>query len=80
MLEYYDLFVEQGFGEQMNMLSTLTDEDLQGIGITNMTHRKKILLQIQKNKNITPGTDGYNVDSMETGYDEQGSDDDTQGQ
>eukprot|EP01083_Nonionella_stella_P237755 833766_1 len=39
LTEYYQLFIDQGFGDKMSALSTLTEDDLKEIGITKMAHR-----------------------------------------
>merc|ERR1712228_51367 len=49
LMEYLDLFIEQGFDTQMSTLSSLTDDDLISIGIEKCAHRKRILLQIENN-------------------------------
>eukprot|EP01084_Bolivina_argentea_P168210 291766_1 len=61
MIEYFDVFTKQGFGEQMSMLFTLTDNDLLTMGIQNLDDREKILLAINKNSGeselVTAGYD-----------------------
>merc|ERR1712181_91708 len=46
--EYYALFMDQGF-DSMEVIRTLSDEDLKEIGISKMGHRRKILMGFQRN-------------------------------
>merc|ERR1712228_105475 len=75
LMEYLDLFIEQGFDTQMSTLSSLTDDDLISIGIEKCAHRKRILLQIKNNKSVI-----FNVDSdkaegpLLTGVDDENED------
>ena len=51
LLQYYDLFVENGFGdgEQLEIaLSEMTNEDLKDMGVSKVAHRKLILKQIKQ--------------------------------
>jgi len=47
--QYFDVFVENGL-EDMQIVSDLTDNELNLIGVTKLGHRKKILSEIQKYK------------------------------
>lgn len=53
--QYYDLFVEHGFDEQMATIITLNDLDLQNMGIGKLSHRKVILNQIDVMKSAQDG-------------------------
>ena len=44
--EYYELFVNQGL-DSMDLVQTLSDEELIQIGIHRLGHRKKILMALQ---------------------------------
>lgn len=47
--EYYQLFMDQGF-ETVELIRTLTDDELKDeIGIQKMGHRRRILMECQKN-------------------------------
>eukprot|EP00483_Globobulimina_turgida_P008523 UN08540 len=71
LMEYFDLFIEQGFGEQMLTLSTLTDADLIKLGITKLAHRKRILIQIQNNQNVIYNVNNVNQPQFEQNEDEE---------
>ena len=47
--EYYQLFVDNGF-DTMELLRTLSDEDLVAVGVSKMGHRRKILMECQKKR------------------------------
>eukprot|EP01084_Bolivina_argentea_P066290 120832_1 len=66
LMEYFDIFIQQGFGEQMSTLSALTDHDLEKMGINKLAHRKRILLQIENNKNMINNqyNNGYNENNQ----------------
>eukprot|EP01084_Bolivina_argentea_P245811 411464_1 len=71
LVQYYQLFVEHGIGDEMNKLLNLTEEDLENMGIKKMAHRKRIILQIDNDRNMcvkhaSSGGNGeqYNDDDM----------------
>jgi len=47
MDEYYKIFINEGY-EDWEVVNTLTDEDLEEMGITKGGHRKKLLIKIQQ--------------------------------
>ena len=51
--DYYRMFIDNGFDE-MNLIVTMNDNELQQIGINKIGHRKKILLEIEKLSNKEP--------------------------
>ena len=40
LVQYFDAFIDNGFGEHMRTLSTLSDEDLVDLGISDLEHRQ----------------------------------------
>jgi len=52
LLEYYDTLISNGY-ESRNDINTLTQNDLNSIGITKHLHRKKILSALANNNNNT---------------------------
>eukprot|EP01083_Nonionella_stella_P213115 768900_1 len=44
--QYYDIFVNEGFSEQLSTVVTLNDNDLQHMGVMDVMHRRAILNQI----------------------------------
>eukprot|EP00483_Globobulimina_turgida_P012950 UN12974 len=56
--EYYDIFIKHGFGEQMASLLKLSEQELDNMGIRKLAHRKRILWQIQNNRNMVLNNDG----------------------
>ena len=51
--QYFQLLVDNGF-DTMELLSTLSDEDLEKVGVSMMGHRRKILMEC---KHGVAGTD-----------------------
>merc|ERR1712129_152881 len=47
LTQYYNAFVENGFGEQLMAVTELNDDDLKQIGVKLMGHRKLLLREIR---------------------------------
>eukprot|EP01084_Bolivina_argentea_P302938 522973_1 len=67
MGQYYNIFEKNGFSEEINTLTDVTDNDLEKMGIHKIAHRKKILREIvilsgEQNQN--------NIISKHPGYDD----------
>eukprot|EP01084_Bolivina_argentea_P038399 70984_1 len=50
LIEYFDIFIENGFNDGTAELLDLTNQDLKDMGINKVRHRKLILKQIDGNK------------------------------
>ena len=64
--EYYPILIEQGFGDNISLLSTLTNEDMISLGINKMAHRKLLLSQIRNDftANGTNSTTNNNIEGF----------------
>eukprot|EP01084_Bolivina_argentea_P044750 82331_1 len=69
LMEYYDVFVENGFGVGHNTDATLfdlNDEDLMDMGITKVAHKKLILNQIKHSDDSDMSNDSSDSKSNES--------------
>eukprot|EP01084_Bolivina_argentea_P074338 134866_1 len=65
--EYFDIFVKEGFGDdisQMETLETLTNDQLQSMGIQKIAHRNLILSRIEKLNILVQHNDINNDDFL----------------
>eukprot|EP01084_Bolivina_argentea_P148036 258904_1 len=49
LIQYHDVFINEGFGDHMSALHKLNNDDLKDMGINKIAHRKVILEQIKNN-------------------------------
>eukprot|EP01083_Nonionella_stella_P037737 102862_1 len=49
--QYYNVFIQHGYGQQISGLSDLTDERLKAMGISMIAHRRTILKHIKSSNN-----------------------------
>ncbi len=61
--EYVSNFTEHDIND-MEVLASLTDADLEKIGITSLGHRKKILVAAKKNGSGTPASNATGAESQ----------------
>jgi len=50
LMEYFDTFVQNGFGDSMGLAQALDDHSLKEMGITKVAHRMAILNNIKQNQ------------------------------
>ncbi len=62
--QYYNVFVEQGFDDQVSSLSEITENDLKEMGIKKIGHRRAIMKQVRLMK-ITVDADKASNNNME---------------
>ena len=70
MVQYYDIFIEHGFGEAISALQTINDGDLTMMGITKLAHRKIILMQVAHNGILVQNGNRINIGTDDIDYGE----------
>eukprot|EP01084_Bolivina_argentea_P019731 36697_1 len=81
LIEYSDIFIENGFSDGIDELLDLNNNDLKDMGISKVAHRKRILKQIgngnsKDNDNIMEGGENntVGVNTMDYGNDSDNGD------
>ena len=70
MVQYYDTFIQHGFGDAISALQTINDGDLTMMGISKLAHRKIILMQVANNGILAQNVSSINIRTDDIDYGE----------